>query len=671
MVQSCDWMKWFLKTAIRETRRSWSQGVWMLVSMVFGLGVLVSFSAINQGFKDDFYEVAALLSGGDLRVEIEGTPTERLRRLLPQLGEARESYHSLAITDDPASTGGALRLWWVDPSPRPLPDRLGGREWELPQPLEVTLYGTAAQLALLKTGAGGVTSVEGGLQLRVGSLIALEQEPLPLWMQRLYPGEGERVVASTPLGHALSMRMDLPWRQVWVYHLGSGSIRERVARASFVLSYIREESQGVRLIHELPDEGAFYHGFRLVSNTLFLAAFAALMLGTLAYTVTFVDFAKGKVQDAALLRCLGGSRLSTWWVHGVPVLLYAVTAVTMAAVLATLSQWLVAHVTDAVWFEEGEWELQWRPVLLSLGFGGSFLILPGLAAVFPLFGCEPVEVLRSTKVPAQQDGNRWLQVLLIGVTAFLALAFCLVMVEDAGFVVLFLGGLLVGFAVMMAGVIGLRHLVRGFLKEGVGYALAQASANLFRARNHYLLTISSIASGLCLMTLLFTVFKGFDRMGMQHLVGLDGVADERVQAYVVWLQRVFFINQWVGVLLMVAGVLAVLALLTTQRRTRLYEAVVLSTLGAPSDLIRRIMLLESLLVAGIASILGPLAGVILGNLLLALYWDLGWMVPWGPIICMPVLTAGVIAGAGWLNLKSILGQAPLEVLRKRRHFSNW
>jgi hypothetical protein len=83
------------------------------------------------------------------------------------------------------------------------------------------------------------------------------------------------------------------------------------------------------------------------------------------------------------------------------------------------------------------------------------------------------------------------------------------------------------------------------------------------------------------------------------------------------------------------------------------------------------MVVEAVLAGSMTSLLGPLVGVVLGFVLFDGYLGLQVSVPWGLIALMFPLTLAVMVGMGSFNLKGIIGHPPLEVLRKRRHFSNW
>ncbi|HOO92321.1 MAG TPA: hypothetical protein PKX94_02550, partial [Opitutales bacterium] len=80
-------IRWIFRLAWLDAKRSGFRGLVMLASMIFGLSVMVSFSALKESFRESFYLIACGITGGDLRVDLSGVPGERLERLLPRLGD--------------------------------------------------------------------------------------------------------------------------------------------------------------------------------------------------------------------------------------------------------------------------------------------------------------------------------------------------------------------------------------------------------------------------------------------------------------------------------------------------------------------------------------------------------------------------------------------------------
>jgi len=113
-----------------------------------------------------------------------------------------------------------------------------------------------------------------------------------------------------------------------------------------------------------------------------------------------------------------------------------------------------------------------------------------------------------------------------------------------------------------------------------------------------------------------------------------------------------------------AGLVVMTAALTATRSQRLYESVVLRTLGATRGVVARAFAVEY-------GVLGAVAGVGGGTLALALAWALvRWVLdaPWsfdpGPLVLGLAATVALALGVGFLSTFRLLGHKPLPVLRR-------
>ncbi|HPY41283.1 MAG TPA: hypothetical protein PLM98_12250, partial [Thiolinea sp.] len=114
---------------------------------------------------------------------------------------------------------------------------------------------------------------------------------------------------------------------------------------------------------------------------------------------------------------------------------------------------------------------------------------------------------------------------------------------------------------------------------------------------------------------------------------------------------------------LVTGLLVLWSALQAQKPERQREIAVLKSLGASSQLLRKRIVLEFLLLGGLA---GGLAGVLT---MVAANW-LGYSMfdlqpslnPW-LVLLGSLLGAGLVASAAWLNLRSLLNVAPMVLLK--------
>jgi putative ABC transport system permease protein len=113
-----------------------------------------------------------------------------------------------------------------------------------------------------------------------------------------------------------------------------------------------------------------------------------------------------------------------------------------------------------------------------------------------------------------------------------------------------------------------------------------------------------------------------------------------------------------------AGLVVMTAALTATRSQRLYESVVLRTLGATRGVVARAFAVEY-------GVLGAVAGVGGGMLALVLAWALvRWVLdaPWsfdpGPLVLGLAATVALALAVGFLSTFRLLGHKPLPVLRR-------
>lgn len=676
-------IRWILRLAWLDAKRSGFRGLVMLASMVFGLSVMVSFSALKESFRESFYLIACGITGGDLRIDISGQPGERLKRLLPRLGDQRVIYHHTVI-DAPFEAGqtGPMHLWIAQeqfPAEAPVTGWERRAEGDLPEvrlllPFLPDGLEFASRLADSIRDAG----LSEGLAHWDVIPVQTDGDPIPLWLRRILPPHDRAVMALIPSNTDVSDAFGPRWQQSWIFHLSDGiSAAERIRRGHFILNYLREEAYGVDLAWELPSDTAFHRAYRLIANTLFLAAFVALLLGTLAYTVTFVDFFRSRADQVALMRCLGSTMGESWAVYGAQVLLYSGLSVFLAGVFSVgiqvgLPAW-VGHFAS----QEVPVEILWRPLVASLVFGGFFILIPGMIAILPLLGCEPVEVLRSVKMPSRVHEHRWMQRLMVSGFILAAVGYCLWMVEDRAFALAVIGAILLVFAGIVLFIAASRWLLRRLFSSVPGgrawHLWQQASANLYRKQNAYGFSLSAIGFGVFLVMTLHGFFRSFSSLGVDGLMGLSSGQDwGALSPYLRWLEEVFFLNQIGGVIILTCGVLSVFVLLTMQRRNRIHEMVILAVLGADSLWLRWLMLAESALAGAIAGASGILAASCVAGWAGRLH---GLAVSSGldPLVAFVVWVSCILLMVvmGGFNIKGIVGFPPLIVLRRRRHFANW
>jgi putative ABC transport system permease protein len=110
------------------------------------------------------------------------------------------------------------------------------------------------------------------------------------------------------------------------------------------------------------------------------------------------------------------------------------------------------------------------------------------------------------------------------------------------------------------------------------------------------------------------------------------------------------------------GVVMAAALASTRYR-RLYESVILKTLGAPRSLIVRAFAIEYVLLGAVAGLIGLTLGTVLSWVVVRYVFDLSWSIHPQVLGIGLLLTMLLTLIVGFASTFRILGQRPLAVLR--------
>jgi putative ABC transport system permease protein len=113
-----------------------------------------------------------------------------------------------------------------------------------------------------------------------------------------------------------------------------------------------------------------------------------------------------------------------------------------------------------------------------------------------------------------------------------------------------------------------------------------------------------------------------------------------------------------------AGVLVLIAAMLVSQQERLREAALLRALGATRRQLARAQWIECVLVGAAAGAMASTGAALVGWILARNVFDFVWIVSpllWGAGIALGVLAA---LGGGWVGLRTVLTQAPLQTLRE-------
>ena len=129
------------------------------------------------------------------------------------------------------------------------------------------------------------------------------------------------------------------------------------------------------------------------------------------------------------------------------------------------------------------------------------------------------------------------------------------------------------------------------------------------------------------------------------------------------LNKIAFVIRFMALFSILTGLIVLVAAVVTTRFQRIQESVLLRTLGARRELIRRILAQEYLYLGLLASLTGVLLAVASAWALARFAFQASFQIAWLPLLSIVLLVVGLTVLLGMLNSRGIATRPPLEILR--------
>lgn len=130
------------------------------------------------------------------------------------------------------------------------------------------------------------------------------------------------------------------------------------------------------------------------------------------------------------------------------------------------------------------------------------------------------------------------------------------------------------------------------------------------------------------------------------------------------IDQVITAVQFLFLFALAAGLLVLAASLAMSRQERARDIAVWRAVGASSQLLRRIALLEMMWVGAISGLLGALGAAAVGAALARWVFHFPWLPPWWLWPAAMFAAAALAMLAGWWTLRALLRRAPAQSLRQ-------
>jgi putative ABC transport system permease protein len=481
-----------LAFAARSLRREFRHAelATLAAALVLAVAALAAVATLASRVERALVASAAELIGGDLGIAASHAlppafVTEAQRRNL--------ATNSLADFPSVAFAGDKSRLCDVRASDAAFPLRgalsvidAAGREVATHTPPVGTIYVDHAVLTALDIAVGARVQL-GGRDLLVGGEIGKSPDSGNLF--RLAPRVLMTLVdaqASGLLGVGSRARYRL---------LVAGSEGNVAAYAAWAKTQLPD---GAEITTVQDAQQNLRSAFERGESFLRLAALLAALLSGVAVALAAQRFARRKVEEVALLRCLGASRSEIVMALILELTLLALPACLAGRALGLVLQQIVLQLASGL-LPGAPPNLPWGPPLAAFAVGLAVLFGFALPPLLRLRDVEPMRVFRrdlATRV--RRFDALYLLPVVVGalLVLFGAGNLRLAMTLAAGFAGVALATLVLGFALLWSVRAAAAHL-RGALRFGL--------ANLVRRRTLTLLQAGALALSLTALALLGVV----------------------------------------------------------------------------------------------------------------------------------------------------------------------
>ncbi|MDH5415566.1 MAG: FtsX-like permease family protein, partial [Flavobacteriaceae bacterium] len=238
-----------------------------------------------------------------------------------------------------------------------------------------------------------------------------------------------------------------------------------------------------------------------VSKFLNLAAFIALLLGCVGIASSVHIYIKEKLNNVAVLKCLGATRKQTFLIYLTQVIGIGFTGGVIGAAIGIALQYAFPYILKGFLPFDVQITITAQSLIMGITLG---ILMSVLFALLPLLGTwyvSPLEVLRGTDENLVKP--RKARLFTLGAILIFVFLFSFWLLKDALFGLVFTVGILITFSIM-AGIASLfMNSIKKYFPSNWGYTKRQSLLNLFRPNNQTMVLILAIGLGTFLISTLY------------------------------------------------------------------------------------------------------------------------------------------------------------------------
>jgi len=480
--------------AYRDGKASSRKLFLFIASIILGIAAVVSIQSFSTNLKRNISLQSKSLMGADYIIDSDKLPTNRVYEIMDSLGgpDAKEiSFASMAAF--PGHQGTKLM-------------QVRGIDGDFPfygaietKPVKAGLEYRNGEYALVDA------TVMLQLNLNIGDSVKIGNSTLPIG------GALNNVPGSSSLFSSIAPPMIIPYAAIE----RSGLIQTG-SRIDYKFYFTAPEDLDMEKFDSTLDPvldaneadldthlstsqrlGRRYENFAKFLN---LVAFIALLLGCVGIASAINIYIKEKVTSIAILKCLGATRMQSFNIYLLQVLILGLIGSIIGTILGLGLQEIFPYLLQDLLPVEIDLEISGIVILTGIVLGVSMSILFALYPLLTTLNISPLQTLRQQNLVGS---NRKFKVLVsLGIIMFIWL-FAFWLLENLAYAFWFVLGLAVTFAILSGFAALIMKMVRKFFPKTWGFPARQSLLNLYRPQNQTLILILAIGVGTFLISTLY------------------------------------------------------------------------------------------------------------------------------------------------------------------------
>ena len=489
---------WLLKMAWRDSRRSRSKLFLFTTSIAIGIAALVAINSFKRNLDEEIQLQAKSLLGADLEIYSKQPFTEEQADLLDSLGKERSSQTRFGSMVYFPRTDGTRLV------------QIRGIQGQYPYygKIETEPHWAAGDLtngdyALVDEKLMLQFNVEVGDEIRIGSLSLEIRGKL-----KNVPGQSGISTSIAPVVYITqynAFRSGLITKGSRATHSVFFKYPSE-AMADEIIAMHGERIKELELRSETVEERKqdTSEAFANMSIFLNLAAFIALLLGSIGVAGAVHIYLKEKNQSVAILRCLGVKSKQAFYIYLYQVLFMGLIGSIIGTTLGLGLQYYLPKLLGEILPFSFTPKIFGIVILEGILLG---LIIAFLFALLPLIKLGKISPLQSIRAAFESTESKISKASLAVFSSLVLflLGFAYFQIGEWKQSLMFVGGLAVTFALLTLIAKGLMSAARKVSSKTTSFLVKQGIANLHRPNNQS--TILLLTIGICavlISTLLFS-----------------------------------------------------------------------------------------------------------------------------------------------------------------------